>query len=264
MENAIRRLDALEGLNECEKIQIYVKLVNSLNSHLLDLITAANLKDEKLLMTLKCILHQPLENENDTSEWPEKLCCNLKELKDQQQILFIQQQQIQKAILEKLSQQEIAETVVTEADASSEEDTDETGPVSKVPTLDTPTISSSPALPSITPTTLSSSSLSSGDDGTKTSENKFSTKKIVNCFVITSIMLFIGFLGDYIPMVGKALSWLLSGYYLGWTLEQLTDVNSFWITIVSYVWKIDIFRRTSLYKDQSKTISSSSYNKKED
>jgi len=37
----------------------------------------------------------------------------------------------------------------------------------------------------------------------------------------------------------------MSGYYLGWTLEQLTDVNSVWITIVSYLWKIDIFRHIS-------------------
>jgi len=226
MEHAIRRLDTLEGLNECERTKIYVKLATSLNSHLLDLITATNLKDDKLLVTLKCILYQDsLESGNVV--WTQKLCCNLKDLKEQQQQLFVQQQQIQKAILDKLSQHEAQEiaTEETEADESSE---DETG-------------TSTPTASQMGSTTIA---IASGDD-TTTKENKFSTKKIVNCTAVTLIILFIGFLSDFIPIVGKILSWLMSGYYLGWTLEQLTDVNSVWITIVSYLWKIDIFRHIS-------------------
>jgi len=226
MENAIRRLNTLEGLNECERTKIYVKLATSLNSHLLDLITATNLKDDKLLVTLKCILYQDsLESGNVV--WTQKVCCNLKDLKEQQQQLFIQQQQIQKAILDKLSQHEVQEitTEETEADESSEEDDTSTS---------TPTASQ-----------IGSTIATASGDNTTTKEDKFSTKKIVNCIVVTLIILFIGFLGDYIPIVGKVLSWLMSGYYLGWTLEQLTDVNSVWITIVSYLWKIDIFRHIS-------------------
>jgi len=158
MENAIRRLDSLEGLNECERTKIYVKLATSLNSHLLDLITATNLKDDKLLVTLKYILYQDsLESGNVV--WTQKLCCNLKDLKEQQQQLFIQQQQIQKAILDKLSQHEVQEiaTEETEADESSEED--ETG-------TSTPTASQ-----------IGSTIATASGDGTTTIENKFSTKK---------------------------------------------------------------------------------------
>jgi len=226
MENAIRRLDTLEGLNECERTKIYVKLATSLNSHLLDLITATNLKDDKLLVTLKSILYQD-SLESGNAVWTQKLCCNIKDLKEQQQQLFIQQQQIQKAILDKLSQHEAQEiaTEETETDESSE---DETG-------------TSTPTASQMGSTTIA---IASGDD-TTTKENKFSTKKIVNCIAVTLIILFIGFLSDFIPIIGKILSWLMSGYYLGWTLEQLTDVNSVWITIVSYLWKIDIFRHIS-------------------
>jgi len=238
MENAIRRLETLKGLSECDRTQIYVKLATSLNSHLLDLITATNLKDEKLLITLKSILYQPPPDEQ--LKWTEKLSYSLKEIKEQQ-IQFIQQQQNRNAILEKLSQQELQDISETEADESSEDETVST------------TISGTEANSVVTPAPTTT-------DSSKTTENLFSIKKIVNCIVITSIMLFIGFLGDYIPLIGKALSWLVSGYYLCWTLEQLNDVNSIWIIIVSYVWKIDIFSRISLRKNKSKTstISSSS------
>jgi len=226
MENAIRRLDTLEGLNECERTKIYVKLATSLNSHLLDLITSTNLRDDKLLVTLKCILYQDsLESGNVV--WTQKLCCNLRDLKEQQQQLFIQQQQIQKAILDKLSQHEVQEIVTEEAEADESSEEDETG-------TSTPTASQ-----------IGSTIATASGDNTKMIENKFSTKKIVNCITVTLIILFIGFLGDYIPIVGKALSWLMSGYYLGWTLEQLTDVNSVWVVIISNLWKIDVFRHLS-------------------